>query len=223
MQHLLVVLLTVLLTLPGLTVSSADTSPTQARTAVEIPDLTLDPYPNASRTEVNWDVQIEYRTRDVQPIYDFYDGQITDQGWQRVNVDRDRDEFEVDYNRDGLRLELDVERDDGQIVVMLEIDDRRPHGAISLRDAPGYRLTMLPRTSVIERDWDIEITYDMRDVEDVFAHYDELVRGQGWTRDDLDRERSEVEATYHLGSDELELEVERDGRQVEVVIKVEDR
>ncbi len=86
----------------------------------------LNPYPGSAATNVvptGLDTRTTFTT-DATPdeVYSYFDGELTAQGWQQTTIERDDDEIEADYTRDGRQLELELERDDGGFELEIDID-----------------------------------------------------------------------------------------------------
>lgn len=183
-------------------------------------DFAVTPTPGVTVTERGWDTELNYSSVDWEAIYGFYDQDILAQGWQKVDEEIESGDYDADYIKDGLELDLSVDLEDGQVEVEIDIDEVAVTDAeYSLYALPGLTLNLFPDTALITREWDIDTDYATSDVAAVFAHYDGLLREQGWaevSRDD------EYDVTYQLGSATLELDVDlEDGDEVEVDIDID--
>lgn len=58
----------------------------------------------------------------LEEVYNHFDGQLTAQGWRRTTTERDDDEIEAEYVREGRELELELERDGGGFELEIDID-----------------------------------------------------------------------------------------------------
>lgn len=86
-----------------------------------------------------------------------------------------------------------------------------------------FALPYLPAVAVEEREWDVELDHDVRDVEGVFDHYDAQLTAAGFERTDLEREGDEIEASYaHPDGASVELEVEVDDGRTQVDLDADD-
>lgn len=59
---------------------------------------------------------------DLQALFDFYDGELAALGWARTELERDDDEVEAVYVREGRELDVELEQDDGGFKLELDVD-----------------------------------------------------------------------------------------------------
>lgn len=175
--------------------------------------------PGETITDVEWDIEIEYRTRDVDAVYDFYHTELVGLGFTRTSFDWDDDEVDADYsNADGLEIEIDIELDDGRVEVDMDIDDFTgpfPAG-FSLTSFAGIDIPIYQGASVADVEWDFNFGHPSTDVEAAFAYYDQHLQDLGWTQTEIDDgDDDEREAEYVNDGVHLELEVE-DNAEVEL-------
>lgn len=86
----------------------------------------LSSYPEADDVQVSED-GLDTRVRfsadaPLQEVYDFFNGELTAQGWRQTDIEVEDGEIEADYVRDGRELELELERDDGGFELEIDID-----------------------------------------------------------------------------------------------------
>lgn len=177
-------------------------------------DFQFEFLPGATIADVEWDVEIEYATREVQAVFDFYDAELLGQGFTRTSIDLDDDEVEAEYSKAGLEIDLEVERDGGRVDVDLEIDDfTGPYPAgFSLTTFAGVDLPIYAGADVVDVEWDFNFDHPANDVEEVFAYYDGHLQDLGWTQTEIDDgDDDEMEAEYVKDGVHLEVEVEDDG------------
>jgi len=177
--------------------------------------------PGEAVTDVEWDVELEYDTRDVEAVFDYYDDALAGQGFTRTDIDRGDDDIEADYeNGDGLTIELEVELDDGRVDVDFDVDDfvgPFPAG-FSLTEFAGLELPIYPDADVVDVEWDFNFDHPGTDTEAVFDYYDQHLQDLGWTQTELDDgDDDEWEAEYVNEGVHLELEVEDDS-EVEIEV-----
>lgn len=170
--------------------------------------------PDEPISDVEWDVEIDYDTRDVGAVYDFYDNALSTAGFTRIGIDRSDDEVEAEYtNPAGLEVDIEVERDDGRVEVDLDIDDFTgpfPTG-FSLKSFAGFDLPIYPAADVRDVEWDFNFDHPATAVQDVFDYYDRHLQDLGWTQVELDDDDDdEWEAEYERENVHLELEAEGD-------------
>ncbi len=75
--------------------------------------------------EIEWDFKTKYDSPDLEAIFAHYDSLLTNLGWQRSKLERDDDEIEANYRKDGVKLELELELDDDKVEVEIEINKLR--------------------------------------------------------------------------------------------------
>lgn len=80
---------------------------------------------NATIKEIEWDFKSKYDSSDIEAIFSHYDNLLTNLGWQRSKLERDDNEIEADYRKDGVKLELELEQDDDKIEVEIEVNKLR--------------------------------------------------------------------------------------------------
>jgi len=86
----------------------------------------LSSYPGATEAQVS-EEGLDTRTRfsadaTLQQVYDFFNGELSAQGWQQTEIEIEDDEIESGYVREGRELELELERDDGGFELEIDID-----------------------------------------------------------------------------------------------------
>lgn len=86
----------------------------------------LDAYPGSTATDIiptGLDTRTTFAAdASLDEVYSYFDGQLTAQGWQQTTTERDDDEIEAEYTRDGRELELELERDDNGFELEIDID-----------------------------------------------------------------------------------------------------
>lgn len=179
--------------------------------------------PNLTLRERQWDTEFDFDTTDWEAVYAFYDADLQAQGWQKVSEDIESGDVDAEYAKDGLELDLSVDLEDGNYVeVQIDIDESASAitaGTFGLYTLPGLTINLYPDANVLQREWDYDFDYDTTDVAAVFAHYDGLLRQQGWT--EVSRE-DEFDVTYQLNGVTFRLDVDlEDGDYVEVEISVD--
>ncbi len=80
------------------------------------------PEVNAGIAQVDWDFNIDYDTSDLDAIFAHYDAALASLGWSRSDLEREDDEIEADYRKNGVELELEVSLDDGEVEVDIELN-----------------------------------------------------------------------------------------------------
>ena len=180
--------------------------------------------------DIEWDIEIEYDTRDVQAVFDHYDDVLKSIGFNQVDIEVDEDdEIEAEYRNTttGVWVELEVERDDGRVDVDMDIEDPRryPSGDLidpfSLTEFLGLDLPVFPGADIRDVEWDFNFDHPETDAQLVFNFYDELLQDLGWTQTDIDNdEDDEWEADYRQTGVHIELEVEEDNGGAEVEIEL---
>ncbi len=176
--------------------------------------------PGETIADVEWDVEIDYDTRDVQAVYDFYHAELTAAGFTRTDIEAEDNEVEADYTHTttGLEIEIEVERDDGWVQVDLDIDDFTGPFApgFSLTSFGGFDLPIYGGAEVADVEWDFNFDHPSTNTQEVFDYYDGHLQDLGWTQTELDDgDDDELEAEYENDGVHLELEVE-DNSEVEL-------
>ncbi len=179
-------------------------------------DFTFTFMPGVAIDDVEWDVEIEYATRDVQAVYDFYDAELKALGFTRTDIERDDDEVEAEYENTftGLEIDIEVELDDGRVEVDIDIDDFTPPfpAGFSLTSFAGFDLPIYDGATVVDVEWDFNFDHPSSSVEAIFAYYDGHLQDLGWKQTEVDDgDDDEMEAEYVRDGVHLELEVEDDG------------
>ena len=100
--------------------------------------------------------------------------------------------------------------------------DKPPVGAV-FAAGDDFELRYMPGVPVSDREWDVELEYDVRDLQGIFDHFDAQLVAAGFQRFDLEEDSDEIEADYHRASDGLrvDLEVELDGGWTEVDLDID--
>lgn len=171
--------------------------------------------PGAPVTELEWELEAEFATRDFRAVFAHYDALLGGLGFERTSLDDDSDEVEAEYRLGGLEAELEVELEGDRTEVELEIEGRARRGSGLFTDTGGLNVPLYP-AALLKLEWEVELLHDTGDHRSVFAWYDDGLRAEGWERTGLDRSSGETEARYVLGDLRLELEVEREDGFVEV-------
>ena len=88
----------------------------------------LPAYPGALDIRIDRDgddTEVRFRSTDsLESVFDFFDRELTEDGWQRTELDRDDDRIEARYVRDGRRVKVEVEREDTNLYVLeVDLDD----------------------------------------------------------------------------------------------------
>lgn len=178
--------------------------------------------PDAPLAELEWDVEIEYDTSDVEAVFAYYDAQLLAEGFTQTDLERSGDEVEANYEgATGLTVELEVEReDDDDVQVDMDTDDFGgpfPTG-FTLTEFAGFATPIYPDADVRDVEWDFNFDHPGTPLEEVFAYYDQHLQDMGWTRTEFeDGDDDELEAEYVREGVYLELEVE-DGGEVEIEV-----
>lgn len=194
-------------------------------------EIAFEYMPNERIDDLEWDVEIEYDTRDVQAVFEHYDTLLKAAGFDQVDIEvDDADEVEAEYRNTttGVWVELEVERDDGRVDVDMDIEDPRiylPGDALppySLTEFLGFELSLYPGATARDIEWDFSFDHPDADGQAVFDHYDGVLQGLGWNQTDIDNDDDdEWEADYRQDGVHLELEVEDEGSDgVEVELEL---
>lgn len=182
--------------------------------------------PDAPLAELEWDVEIEYDTSDVEAVFAYYDAQLLAEGFTQTDLERSGDEVEANYEgATGLTVELEVEReDDDDVQVDMDTDDFGgpfPTG-FTLTEFAGFATPIYPDADVRDVEWDFNFDHPETDPEAVFTYYDDLLQSLGWNVveiDDDDDDEREVEYRFEDEDVYLELEVEEDDAGTEVELE----
>lgn len=83
------------------------------------------PYYEADLVGIEWEFKFHHETTDQDSVFDYYHAELERQGWIRTKLERDGNEIEADYLKDGVKLELEVELEDGHVEVELELNKLR--------------------------------------------------------------------------------------------------
>lgn len=198
--------------------------PEAAAVFERVGDFSLRAAPGFDIIEREWDLDIEYDSRDASTIFDFHDAAFIDQGFSRVSFEQDipDNEFEAEYRRDNLEIGLEVELDDGKVEVEIDITEtasfsREP---FSLERFAGIEIPFYD-APFIEVDWEIETDYATRDIDALYDYYDDSLLGLGWQQISFERDGDEIDADYEKDGVKLELELELDDNRVEVEIEID--
>lgn len=188
--------------------------PAAAQVLAMSDDFTFTFMPGASISNVEWDVELDYETSDVQAVFAYYDAALVGLGFTQTSLDSGDDEVEAEYsNADGLDVDLEIERDDGRVQVDLDIDDfSGPYPAgFSLKTFAGVDIPIYDGADVVDVEWDFNFDHTSNGAQEVFDYYDGHLQSLGWTQTDLDDgDDDELEAEYVKDGVHLELEVEGD-------------
>src|SRR5690554_1165214 len=61
-------------------------------------EITFEFMPGEAIDDIEWDIEIEYNTRDVRAVFDFYDAELSGLGFDQVDIEvDDADEIEAEY------------------------------------------------------------------------------------------------------------------------------
>ncbi len=188
-------------------------------------------YMNVTTDDLEWDVEIEYDTRDVRAVFDHYDASLQSQGFDQRDLEvDDDDEIEAEYRNTttGVWVELEVELEDGDVNVDLDVEDPRSYAdgstipAFSLTGFIDLDIPVYPGADVLDVEWDFNFDHPETDPEAVFTYYDDLLQSLGWNVveiDDDDDDEREVEYRFEDEDVYLELEVEEDDAGTEVELE----
>lgn len=202
-----------------------------AATVMEMSDeFTFEFMPGETIDDIEWDIEIEYNTRDVQAVFDFYDAELRALGFNQVDIELDDDdEVEAEYRNTntGVWVELEVERDDGRVDVDMDIEDPRSYASgdlvppFSMTEFLDWDVPIYPDASIRDVEWDFNFDHPNTDAQAVFNYYDELLQDLGWTQTDIDNDDDdEWEADYRQDGVHIELEVEEDNGGAEVELEL---
>lgn len=98
-----------------------------------------------------------------------------------------------------------------------------PSASQVLSVTEDFSLAYLEGVELLEREWDIELEYDVQDVSSVYSHYHDIWIGAGFVRGELEVESDEIEAEYaHADGRRAEIEVELDDGRTEVALQLDD-
>lgn len=197
-----------------------DVKPVTASTVLAMSaDFDFTFMPGEDIEDVEWDIEIEYDTRDVQAVYDYYHAELVALGFTRTSFDPGGEEIEAEYeNAAGLEIDIEVEIDDGRVEVDLDIDDFTPPfpAGFSLTSFAGFGLPIYPGAEVKDVEWDFNFDHPNTARADVFDYYDQHLQDLGWTQTEFDDgDDDDMEAEYVRDGVHLELEVE-DNSEVEL-------
>lgn len=189
------------------------------------------PYlPGARVRDLEWDIEIEYNTRDVRAVFDHYDEVLTGLGFDQRVMKKDHvDEIEAEYRSatTDVWVELEVELDDGRVEVDLEFEDPHTYEVsdvippFSLLEFMGWEIPVYADATVYDVEWDFGFFHPGEDPEEVFEHYDGVLQDNGWAQTSIDNDdHDEWEADYRQNGVHLELEVEAESGGAEVEIEL---
>ena len=170
----------------------------------------------SSATNLEWDIEIEFNTNDMNAVYNYYVSWLEDLGATVEREDRDSDEIEADFRSDDFDAEISVELDDGRVEFDFDVDVR-DGVEFDILQFSGEEFPIYENAEVYDVEWDFNYDHVGASAQDVFNHYDNWLRNNGWTQRDIDDDDDdEFEAEYHREGVWLELEVEADDGVVEV-------
>lgn len=210
-------------------------APTAAQALAVAEALELGHPADAAVLRRAWEIEVEFDTADHDAVVAFYDDWLRNvEGFERISVDEDDDEFEATY-RDAsrnLRAELEIDDEDGDDGVEVDFDlaDPTPYAAgevpaafsgTSFGTSDGVlEFPFFDRTLLDEIEWDFEIVYDRASTSEAeaFAYFDAALVDLGWIRTDRD---DDEEAEYRKDDVELELEVDDEDDGIEVEIELD--
>lgn len=187
--------------------------------------------PNEIIDELEWDIEIEYNTRDVRMVYEHYHNLLTEElGFDQWDLEvDDDDEIEADYlnTTTMVWVEIEVERDDGRVEVDMDIEDPRTYAAdavpsgFSLTEFMGWDIPVnIAGVTIRDIEWDFSFDHPETDYRAVIAYYDQHLQDLGWNRTDVEDDGDEWEAEYRQDGVHIDLEVEEDDDGVEVEIEL---
>lgn len=195
-----------------------------AQTA-QAPNLRLTPVPNATLVRQQWTAEFEYPQTQAQRAYEFHDGSLRGQGWQRVTSNRtgtgDDLEYEAEYRRGNVRAELQVDQDGGTAEVELEVYASSFGNELNLGSPPNLRLSSLDGAAVRDQSWKLSSLYRGTTTAAVYTHYDRALTGQGGRRTAFDKDDGEYDVDYQVNGVKTNLEVEREGDGVSAELEYE--
>lgn len=180
-------------------------------------------YPGADLTNLEWDIELKYVTREIADVYAHYHGVFEGLGFTRTGYDPESGEIDAEYiNANGVEISIELERDDGRLDVEIDID---APGVYSAEEAAnpsptsflGMDIPVYPGVAIRDVEWDYNFDHPGSEAEQVFQHYDEQLRNRRWELTEIDDDGGEWEADYRQPNRvHLELEVEREGGLTEV-------
>lgn len=178
--------------------------------------------------DLEWDIEIEYDTTDVEAVFAHYDSVLLGLGFAQEDIERDEDEIEAEYrNADGVWIEIEVERDGSNVDVDMDVEDPRtyPDGSVlepfSLTEFQEWTIPVYPDAAVRDVEWDFNFDHPETPAQDVFDHYDQALQDMGWIQTAIDDDDDdEWEADYRMDGVHIELEVEDDDEGTEVEIEL---
>lgn len=98
-----------------------------------------------------------------------------------------------------------------------------PAASEVLNTTQDFQMDYLPAVEIVEREWDVELGYDVQDVSGVYAHYHDALAAEGFTRGGFEDEGDEVEADYtHADGRSIDLEVDLDDGRTQVHLDLDD-
>ena len=169
--------------------------------------------PGEDIANVEWDVEIDFDTGDVQAVFDFYDSWLTAAGFTRNDFVAEDDEVEAAYSNaaTGVNVAMRVELEDGDVQVDLDIDDLMgpfPAG-FTLTSFGGLDVPVYDGADAVDVEWDFHFDHPSAGTQAGFDYYDGPLADLGWTQTEIDDgDDEELEAEYERDGVRLELEVE---------------
>ena len=162
-------------------------------------------------SNLEWDIEIEFDTRDLEQVYDFYVAWLEDElGATVIEEEREGDEIEANFSRTGdFEGEISVDLDDGRVEFDFDVDvfDSSEFDILAFSDE---NFPLFPE-DVHDVEWDFSYEHSTGTPQEVFDHYDAWLTANGWTQDNVDDDDDgEFEAEYSRQGVWLELEVEDD-------------
>lgn len=196
-----------------------DVKPTATQVLAMSDEFDFTFMPGEDIADVEWDIETDYDTNDVQTVFDFYDTELTAAGFTQTDIETEDNEIEADYsNAAGVNIEIEVEIDDGNVQVDMDIDNFTgpfPTG-FSLTEFAGLDIPIYDGADVVDVEWDFNFDHPNTGVQAVFDYYDGHLQDLGWTQVEFDDDDDdEMEAEYEMDGVRIELEVE-DNSEVEL-------
>ena len=201
-----------------------------AETVLALEDELSFTYMAVATDDLEWDIEIEYDTTDVQAVFDHYASALQAAGFDQEDIEvDDDDEIEAEYTNTstGVWVEIEVELEDGRVNVDLDIEDPRVHPdgsaipAFSLTEFWDLEIPVYPGVDIRDVEWDFNFDHPTTGAQAVFDYYDQLLQDLGWTQTAIDDDDDdEWEVDYRFEGVHLELEVEQDDAGSEVELEL---
>ena len=181
-------------------------------------------YPGVDLFDLEWDLELEYVTREIADVYEHYKDTFDGLGFELDSEDIESSEIDAEFsNADGVELSIELERDDGRVEVDIDIDADGTYTAEEAADPSptsflGMTIPVFPGVTVRDVEWDYNFDHPGGNGQQVFEHYDEQLQNRGWDITKIDNDDDdEWEADYRQPNRvHLELEVEDEDGVTEV-------